>query len=99
MSLVRICKEPGCKVRLSYYNHTSYCCLHPHVPKRLMEELKGSVVLKDDDWVRLKQWKHYPPQTIEAWKPQMMSETFLRGMEEQIHPQDKKAYEDGSWLN
>jgi hypothetical protein len=98
MAVVRLCKEPGCKVRLSYYNHTNYCCLHPHVPRRLLAELSGEVVLHDDDWVRRKHWKDYPPKKIESWRPHMMGETFLRGISEDLTPEEKARYRRKGWL-
>ncbi len=99
MAVVRVCRNPDCVTILSRYNGGNYCSLHRIGPPiRIVRELNGDIVLADDDWVRRLKWKTHPPKEIEAWRPSVMSATFLKGMEEQIHPQDKKAYEDGSWL-
>jgi hypothetical protein len=97
MSRVRVCKEPGCHVILSYYNPTNYCCLHPHVPRRMMAELKGDRVLADDFYAR-KKYKDFPPKEILTWRSHMLSDRFLAGEPDRLTAKDKKAYESGEWL-
>jgi hypothetical protein len=82
---------------LSQYNPTKLCWEHRRVPRRLGEELAGQHVQKDDLWLLKIDWEHEVE--VETWRPHMMSDNFVSGIRRrEMSAEDKKAYEDGSWL-
>lgn len=97
MAVIRICHETGCRTLLSLYNPTPHCWEHRRVSRRIQDELDGTRVQRDDEWV--KQMKQIGDAEIETWRPHMMSETFVAGLERRaLTPTEKKSYENGEWL-
>lgn len=94
--IVRICAEEKCRTRLSNYNRTDRCWEHRRAPRRIEGELAGRVIQRDDDYVL----RMLDPGTkIETWRPHMMSETFIAGLERRVlNDSDRRAYETGEWL-
>jgi hypothetical protein len=63
----------------------------------MSEELEGKRVQKDDTWLLKVDWEQAVE--VETWRPHMMSDTFVSGIRRrEMSAEDKRAYEDGSWL-
>jgi hypothetical protein len=101
MAAIRICHTSGCRTRLSTYNGGSFCSLHrsEEVPRRIVLELSGKVVLRDDEWVKRLSKRKEPPSAYETWRPHMMSKEFIVGVPDRLSPKEKRSYESGEWLS
>lgn len=94
--IVRICHEDGCRTRLSTYNAGKLCWEHRRSTRRIEEELDGKHVQRDDAWLlALLDLDHAE---IETWRPHVMSDTFIKGLERrELTPAERARYSGGEW--
>ncbi len=98
MAIVRMCVETLCHTLLSTYNPTDRCWEHRKRPRRIVAELNGEHIHRDDDWLLMMRLD--VDAKVETWRPHMMSETFVDGLERrEMSEQDVEAYRSGEWIS